>query len=326
MPLPPITIPEHILKEIGQDNETPDWKDRGPHMSYSALSTYLACPKKYDFQYVKKAPRKQKVSLALGSGGHNALEKAMKRKIVSQRDSPVEEVAQWASDFMDLELRELPPSEIEKDVEPGSTKDKYISATKIFQKRDAPSISPLGAEVEFNIDLSQYQEHPEDEPIRIVTGKIDLIYDDMGNLITKEHGYVRASVEDYKFVSKKKSQAEVDTTPQLTLYAAAVKTLTGNWPTRLGLRLLHQGTKQDGPDAILLERDKSLITPAKMERRLRRLVYQFEHAERGIRNDVFPPTDNFITCSWCDFRDRCQDTLVDDFEAAKVREQTTPAL
>jgi PD-(D/E)XK nuclease superfamily protein len=327
-----IILPNHViqdLKKLGAtevetgDKYIPEGNGK-PHLSFSQLAMYLRCPKQYDFKYNMHAPDKPKVSLALGKGGHAALEKNVKRKLKSGFDSPTEEVVQWASDFMDHELRALPPSEVEQDVKAGDTKDRFIAATKVFQTRDAPGIKPIGAEVSFQLDMNEYLPEPLQDPLRVVIGKIDLLYDDMGKRVVQENGLVRVAVEDYKFVTRKRSQNEVDISPQLSLYGTVVKKLTGKWPTRIGYRMLTPGNTKEGPDATLLERSPELMKATVLESRMRRLAYQFEMVERGVRAGVFPPTDDPISCSWCPFRERCQDTLVDDFQAAKIRQETTP--
>lgn len=294
------------------------------HLSFSQISMYLRCSMQYYFRYIVKLKDKPKVSLALGKGGHSALEKNVKRKIKSGSDSPVEEVVQWASDFMDKELEALPPSEIEKDVAAGEAKDKFLAATRIFQTRDAPTIMPIGAEIEFNLDMNEFQAEPLDTPIRVVNGKIDVLYDDLGTLVVDGPGRVRMGVEDYKFVARKRNQNEVNLSPQLSLYATVIKKLTGQWPTKLGYRMFTPGNKTDGPDAIPLHREAEFMTGPALDSRMRRLAFQFRKVEEGIRAGIFIPTDDPITCSWCGFRERCQSSLVDDFTAASIRGQTLP--
>ena len=323
-----IILPPSVIKALREAGATevdkgdePDKPFTTPHLSFSQLYTYMSCSWKYFLKYERKLPDKPSVSLALGKGGHAALEKNMKRKIARGTDSPTEEVVQWASDFMDHEMRVMPPSEYEVDVEPGSTKDRFLAATRVFQNRDAPDIKPVGVEVSFDLDLNDHIE-PLDEPMRPIVGKIDLIYDDTKKLVVHEKDKARVSVEDYKFVARRRSQAEVDISPQLTLYNSVIKKVTGKWPTKTGYRMMLPGNTKEGPNAVLLERDPALMTNEKMEARMRRLALQFRQAEYGIRKGVFAPTDNPITCSWCPFRERCQDSLVDDFEAAQIRSRT----
>lgn len=320
---PRFILPAHIVKL--QEQDTPEEQERRPttpHMSFSQLSMYLRCSMQYYFRYILGMKDRPKVSLSIGKGGHEALEWNTKTKIKTGEDAPEEAVIQRASDFIDHYLRELPPSEYEKDVEPGETKDKYLSATRVFRKRDAPKIKPIGAEVEFNLDLNEFDPEPLPEPIRVVNGKIDLLSDDTETVIVTSPDIIRVAVDDYKFVSRKRSQEEVNLSPQLTLYGTVVKKLTGKWPTKLGYKQMHPGTTKEPPNSIPLLRDPALMTPEALTARMRRLVYQFRKAEEGIRAGIFVPTDDPKTCSWCGFRDRCQMSLVDDFEAATIRAQT----
>jgi hypothetical protein len=295
-----------------------------PHLSFSQIAMYLRCSMQYWFRYIEGLKDKPKVSLAIGKGGHAALEKSVKRKIKTGITNSPDEVVQWASDFMDKEMLAMPFSEYEKDVEPGETKDKFLAATRVFQTRDAPTIRPIAAEVEFNLDLNEFMPEPLETPIRVVNGKIDVLYDDFGKILVPTTGLVRVGVDDYKYVGKKRSQSEVDLSPQLSLYGVVVKKLTGLWPTRLGYTMFTPGNTKDGPDATAISRSPDLMTPTALEARMRRIAYQFRKVEEGIRAGIFIPTDNPITCSWCGYRERCQSSLVTDLEAATLRAQTSP--
>jgi hypothetical protein len=322
--LPPEVKPLDVKLDLSEsDNER---RPSTPHLSFSQLSMYLRCSMQYYFRYVVGLKERPKVSLSLGKGGHAALEWNTKVKLRTGADAPTDEVVQKASDVMDHYLTDLPPSEIEKDVEPGGHKDKLLQATRIYRMRDAPAIRPISAEVEFNLDMNLLQpegSEPLTEPIRIVNGKIDVLYDDYETRVVSHPDAIRVGVEDYKYVTRKKTQTEVNISPQITLYVAWLKTITGKWPTKAGLRMMHPGTKENPPDSIVLNREAEHMTGAALTRRLARLAYQFRTAERGIRAGIYLPTDDPITCSWCGFRERCQNSLVDDFEAATIREKTS---
>lgn len=317
-----IILPPTLVETVKDDLPVPEQSITRPHLSYSQLSMYLRCSYQYFFRYVLGLKDKPKVSLSIGKGGHAALEWNTKRKLRDGEDMPVEAVVQKASDFIDHYLTDLPRSEYEKDVEPGETKDKFLAATRVFRTRDAPKIIPVAAEVEFNLNLNPYIPDNE-EPIRVINGKIDVLSTDR-DLLVAAPTIAPIVVDDYKFVTRKKSQSEVDLSPQITLYNGVVKQIVGRWPSKAGLIQLHPGTTRDAPDAIPLRRDPALMTPEAQESRLKRLVFQFRKAEEGIRKAIFIPTDNPITCSWCGFRERCQASLVDDFQAAAIRATSGP--
>lgn len=329
-----IILPKSILKTIVQpadEEPVPEYSNgerrpTTPHMSFSQMSMYLRCSMQYYFRYLQGMKEKPKVSLSIGKGGHAALEWNSKTKIATGTDAPTEAVIQKASDMMDHYMSEMPRSEYEVDVEPGGTKDKFLAATRVYRVRDAPGITPIGAEVEFNLDMNEFQSpdaEPLPEPIRIVNGKIDLLFDDTDTRVSHSEA-IRVGVEDEKYVTRKKSQAEVNLSPQLSLYGVVVHKLTGKWPTKIGFRMFHPGTTKDSPDSIPLLREPEHMSPEALTRRMARIAYQFRKVEEGIRAGIFIPTDDPISCSWCGFRDRCQKSLVDDFEAATIRSTTTP--
>lgn len=273
------------------------------HISFSQVSMYLRCPKQYEFSYVKKLPRIPNMALAIGKGGHTALEYNAKQKIKTKKDLDTSDLLDLTSDFIDSETADV---EDKKERQGGQTKDRAIAGIRIYRERDAPKIMPAGVEVPFMLNLNETEED-NIEPIRIVKGYIDVI--DTGE-----------KVSDYKFVNKRRGQAEVDLSPQLTLYSKVFHKLTGRYPAKVGYQMFLPGNKKEAPDSEFISRTAALMTPEAQEKRFRRLRYQFQMVERGIRAGVFPPTDNPQTCSYCDFRTRCQDSLApDDFIAAKLR-------
>jgi putative RecB family exonuclease len=260
-----------------------------PHISYSQLSMYLRCAKQYEYAYVHQIKRRPNLAMSVGSGGHKALEWNGHYKIRTGEDAPQSDLLDLASTFIDDFTSELEPADL-KGENKGEAKDRAIAAIAIYRARDAIKIKPAGVEVEFNLDINE----PNKEPIRIINGKIDLITTDW-------------SVIDHKFTGRMKSQPEVDLSPQLTLYGKVVKSLTGTYAKRTGLQVFLPGGARTPPDAKAIYRDASLMTPEAQEKRFARLAHQFRQAERGIQAGYFNPVDNPITCSWCGYRDICQD-------------------
>jgi RecB family exonuclease len=273
-----------------------------PHISFSQMSMYLRCSMQYYFRYILGLRERPKLPLAIGKGGHAALEYNGRYKIRTGTDLLVPDMLDMAATFIDNESAEL---EDVSDSDKGEAKDRAIAALRVYQTRDAANIIPAGVEVEFNLDMNEGAEENL-EPIRIINGKIDIITTDAG-------------IMDYKFVGKARSQGEVDLSPQLTLYGKVFQKLTGKYPSRTGYQMFLPGNTRTPPDSRAIERDPELMLPSKQESRFKRLQFQFSQVERGIRTGIFVPTDDPKTCSWCGYRDRCQSSLVDDFEAARIR-------
>ena len=272
-----------------------------PHISFSQMSMYLRCSMQYYFRYMLGLKDRPSLPLSIGKGGHSALESNGRYKIKHGSDMNTEDLLDLASDFITHETDNLETSDLRGD-DPGEAKDRALASIRIFRTRDAINITPAGVEVDFNLDLNE----PNEEPIRIIKGKIDLI--DTSN-----------GIEDYKFAGKMKSQPDVDLSPQLTLYGKVFHTLTGRYPSRTGFRVFTPGSTRTTPDSRIIDRDAILMTPAAQESRFKRLAFQLRQVERGIAASIFIPTDDPRTCSWCGFRDRCQSSLVTDMEAAVIR-------
>jgi len=277
-----------------------------PHLSFSQLAMFLRCSMQYFFRYVLGLKQRPNLPMAIGKGGHTALEYNGRYKIKTGNDLDPDDLLDAASGFLDHETANLTKADLQGN-DPGQAKDRALAGLRIYRNRDALKITPAGVEVEFNLDIN---DDPNEEPIRIINGKIDLIKTDNG-------------VEDYKFVNRAKSQVEVDISPQLTLYGRVLQTLTGRYPTQLAYRMFLPGNKSTPPDNRVIIRTPALMPQIVQAKRWDRLAFQFRQVEQAIKMGVFIPTDDPRTCSWCGFRDRCQDSLVDDLTAARIRSQTT---
>lgn len=330
----PLIIPARELQKLEVESDS-ERRPTAPHTSYSQLSMMQRCGMQYYFRYIMGLKEKPKVSLSIGKGGHAALEWNTKTKLLTGTDQPAGAIVQKASDMMDFYMTEMPPSEYEADVEPGALKDKFLAATQIYAVRDAPKILPIGAETEYNLDINKYVPLPLAEklhaPIRPVNMKIDVLEKDTTTLVQHHNEGIAVNIIDYKFAQRKIPQSTVNLSPQITTYITAMRDITGRWPSKAGIRQMHPGSlaknpkaDADTPDSIQLLREPNLMTPEALTRRMTRVAFQFAQAERLIQEEIYLPVDDPITCSWCGFRERCQDSLVDDFQAARIREATAP--
>jgi len=120
-------------------------------------------------------------------------------------------------------------------------------------------------------------------------------------------------IEDYKWVRQQRSQAEIDTTPQLDIYDLAIHEETGMTLDAIGLRQF--GFKKEGPFANALYRSRALLTPSMRFMRWERVRQQIRAVQDAIRKGIFIPTDDSKTCSWCPYRQICQFSLVSTSDA-----------
>jgi RecB family exonuclease len=299
--IPPIDITDIDLTPAPEYYGTTE-----PHLSFSQLSMFLRCSMQYFFRYVLGLKQRPNLPMAVGKGGHTALEYNGRIKMKTGDDLEMSDLLDAASMFIDKETSILEREDLAGN-NPGDAKDRALAAIRVYRKRDAPLITPAGVEVEFNLDINDDKNI---EPIRIINGKIDIIT-------------TTNAVDDYKFVRQAKTQQEVDISPQLSLYSKVFQTLTGKYPANVGFRMFLPGGKTTPPDVRLLRRDPALMTQVAQQRRWGRLAFQFRQVEQAIKSGVFIPTDDPRTCSWCGYRDRCQSSLVDDLTAARIRSQTS---
>jgi hypothetical protein len=256
----------------------------------------------YYYAYILKLKQRPSLAMNVGSGGHATLEQNGRHKIKTGEDLALSDLLDLASTYIDIETQDLTPADLKPNEDIGKSKDRAIGSIKVYRVRDAAAIIPAGVEVEFNLDINT----PNQEPIRVINGKIDMITTDAG-------------IEDFKFAGKMKSQSDVDVSPQLTLYGKVFQSLTGKYPAKTGFRIFTPGGATASPDARPLFRDPNLMKPEIQEARFQRLDFQIRQVERGINAGYYIPADDPRTCSWCGYRDRCQSSLVNDFEAAKIR-------
>ena len=143
----------------------------------------------YYFAYVLRLRQRPSLPLAIGSGGHTALEYNSRKKLKTGADLPVRDMLDLASTLIDFEMDDIPKEDATTN-ERGKAKDIALASIGYYQTKEAPLITPVGVEVEFNLDMNDPTEENV-EPIRIVNGKIDLIT-------------TKAGVDDYKFTGRAK--------------------------------------------------------------------------------------------------------------------------
>lgn len=291
-----------------------------PHLSFSQISMYLRCSMQYYFRYVLRLKERPNLPIAIGKGGHAALEWNAKNKIKTGRDIATPDFIDKANDLITAVSSTLEPEDL-KGKNASTEKDKALSSLKLYRLKVAPKLRPIAAELELNVDLNTAPNLI--EPIRIVNMKLDVLEEDPDLTVPFYEGQtIRVAVVDNKFSSKRKSQSEIDLSTQLTLYAKGLYDLSGKYLTKVGMRMF--GNTKEGPYADTLYRTQAEMTPDRLDRRFARLHYVFSKVEAAIKAGVFIPTDNPQTCGWCGFRNRCQSSLVDDFQAAVIQAETNP--
>lgn len=282
--------------------EPPTPITRREHFSFSQLTMYLRCSMQYYFRYVLGRVEPPDIKLATGSGVHASLEWNSRHKIAKKVDMPVDDLRDLASDMIDIEHHEVEDTPKAK----GDIKDKAINAVTFYRTSQAPDIQPLAVEHPFRLTVDPDDLHP--EPTLPVIGFVDT-YSEIPRPQTHPGKSTRVlAVEDYKWVAQKRSQGEVNMTPQLTLYDYVFNMQTAITTDVIGYRMF--GFNSDGPYATPLYREREYMQPGVREMRWQRLFEQIRRVQDAIKKGIFIPTDDAKTCGWCGYRQTCQFSLI----------------
>lgn len=272
-------------------------EEKEPHFSFTQMSMYLRCGMQYYFRYIKGIIQPPSLPLQSGKALHEALEYNGKHKMSKGEDMPVTDLNDVLVSSHDKYTGEL---EDETKNAIGKDKDESLGMLGLYRRTQAPRISPLAVEYQFEVDINQEDNDFEYLP---VIGAVDVF----ASLPDPREGPTKGkhiiALEDFKKVSRRKSQTEVDLTPQLTLYDYVFSLQTDAMTDVVGLRQF--GFNRDGPFSQPIYR-----TPApKQERvaRWTRVQNQLRRVQEAIKLGVFIPVDDPRVCSWCGYRDICQD-------------------
>jgi len=243
---------------------TPEAK-RNTHLSFSRLSRFETCPLSYRFHYVDQLPAEPGVPLRFGKLIHAVLESLVREVLENELTGPLSEERAvellreaWAADELvgvDVFQEAL---RIVRD---------FVRGQGVVDHRNV-----LAVEKEFRLPVGEFE----------VLGFIDRV--DQVDDETIE-------VIDYKTNRQLFTREEVDTSLQLSLYAAAVKRL---WPWAKKVKLAF----------LMLRHGVRLETMRTEEQLADALTYAEVLGKQTETATEFPPRLN-ANCSYCDHRHHC---------------------
>jgi len=276
-------------------NTTSD-EERKPHFSYSQMNMFQRCPKQYEYRYIKGLKMPPNIAMNSGKAIHEALEYNALHKLRTTEDIPMADLLDISGDSHDKYMGQV--EDLDKKAA-GTNKDENQGIVTLYRRVQAPHITPIAAEREFRIEL------PEDDGgiYKPVIGFIDSLAE-VPDVRPGPPGGRIIALEDYKRVSRKKQQAEVDLSPQLTLYDYVYDTEVGQLPDVIGFRQLGF-LKRDGPYSIPMYRTPQTVEARR--KRHRRVLNQLKGVQKAIKDGNFIPVDNPQICGWCGYKDICQD-------------------
>ncbi len=254
---------------------------RNKHRSISQMGTYTSCGRKYKYAYIEnKKTMKENSDLVLGLALHKAQEFNYKQKINSRKDLPLEEVEDFMVEYLITAFKNNEDNEdfFKIKYNKRQTGDGLIILAKSMLKELYNQImvntQPLFVELPVVIEI---------------LGQKFLMYIDL----IDEDWVVR----DLKTSGQKFNEASIDNSTQLIGYALGFRTKFGRKETAVQYDVV---TKNKAPQ---IQKLRTVISDGKIARFLNSL----EQINKGIEAEIFPPVDNQMTCSWCDFKDICDE-------------------
>jgi len=255
--------------------------------SFSSLTTYEDCPRRYAFRYVERLPGEfPPGQFAFGSAIHKAFEVFVREQIRAGTDGapgPGLDVLQQASNDA-LARAGLESEELAR----------MLAATgpvlERFRQREAASVSvPVAAELGFGIDVAL---PAEGVSVRFV-GYVDRVdrAPDGSTVIT-----------DYK-TGRPRAQAEVDADRQLTAYAYAAD--------RGALRDPSSGDAVPPASRLCLYfADGTEVWTTRTASDLAAFEHDLAAMATLARRREFDPRPAPGRCRWCEYRGTCSDAIV----------------
>ncbi|MCZ7645680.1 MAG: PD-(D/E)XK nuclease family protein [Planctomycetota bacterium] len=258
------------------------------HLSWSGVSTYNQCPKRFSYRYLEAAPEERKsAALIFGSAFHRAAEQVLQSR---------------------LEGRDLPDQASLLATYTGHWKEESDQAPEIvFAKGDDESTLLNLAERMLVAFLEHVRQEAQAEPQRRILAlehadrfrllpetppleaRLDVLELDGEDLLVTEIKTSKSRWNDQKVT---------EALPQLVVYAHALMPLLREiGATRIRPRFLIV-TKAKAPVVQVLE-------PKADQRDVQRLREQLGEVWKGIQANVFPAREGWW-CAACPFRVACQ--------------------
>lgn len=254
-----------------------------PHLSASSMETFLTCGE-YFYQ-TKLNGKKSGTSLPAlrGISLHSAAANNYAQKIESHTDLSQPDFVDFAIAQFDggltqgVHLSDEDRSIGERKVI-GKARDEVANLSRFHIRQQAPEYQPVLVEQKFRLELPGNYD---------LVGIVDL-YDE------------RKRVTDFKTRSRRASQLEADTSPQLTIYAAGVHAMTGEPPAEVAF---------DVTIDMASKVDRQVVRSTRDDRDFDALAFRIDTISRAIDAGIFmPPVAGSWKCSekWCPLWHSCK--------------------
>jgi hypothetical protein len=223
----------------------------------SDITAFFLCGEAFRRSRIEGEKMPVGIGAKIGQGLHKAAQVNGDKKIITQRDEPLDVLTDAARDGYNQSLADeglfLAPEDrsgAQKIVDEGQAQ--AIQLTKVYRDKFAPTVQPVAVEKSFTIIIN-------DLPLPI-KGRYDMYgYDAAGE----------TTLVDYKTGKMRMQQDTADSADQLSVYARAVKDYTGEYPASVSFeQFLTQKTnkynkirtkRDDSNFAIVIEKIKQML-------------------------------------------------------------------
>jgi DNA helicase-2/ATP-dependent DNA helicase PcrA len=261
-----------------RDQVAQKFEHRPKFLSYSQVSDYDTCPRKYKYKYIMKIPTKPAAPLAYGITMHNSLKefyKILKESNTSFFDRQGELTKETLLEIYDR-----------KWVSQGYLNDKHEkkayekgkkSLLKFYDEYFDKDQDPVFLEQSFSLNIG-------DVRMRGAIDRIDLTQDDEGNDIYE--------IIDYKTGDKVKSKSKVSRDEQLAIYSLAAEKVFDIKAEKLALLFV------DEPKKVVADNKK-------LDKVKEKVIEKISDVAEKIGQEIYTATPGYH-CKWCDFKDICK--------------------
>lgn len=196
------------------------------NLSYSAIDTFLRCPRKYEWQYITKIPTRSNAFFLLGGAYHKAIgngfEYKKKHGVFIPTDEALDIFSQTWDNKDEMEDEEVKGMELDwAGEDPGRMKDDGYNLVKMYAIEQAPAIDPIEVELKVERDYAYGK----------FRGRIDLIPDKpkpkkglqfKEEVVAPTPPHPITRIIEHKTSKRKKDQTEVNTSLQSYSYGFAL--------------------------------------------------------------------------------------------------------
>lgn len=253
-----------------------------PWLSPTQLEMIAKCPAAYERRYCRGEKIPPGIEAIKGTGVHGGASTNFRQKLQTHEDLPINQIvdaavasfegATHAGFTLTPEEHSVGPSKVI-----GAAKDQVVSLATLLGREVVRDYQPVLVEQQVRLELPDASHD--------MLGILDLA-DDQRRVI------------DFKTSAKAKSQAEADSSIQLTFYAAAHKVATGELPTEVRLEVL---VKKRQPERVIVRSTRGREDFVALANRINVVLAQ-------VNAGIFPPASPgswWCAAKWCGYYATC---------------------